>query len=132
MKTTKTKGLNRKEMNELTDLLRRCVTYQTPKPVKLNDEDIEPTWFEARFPVKIYNRILHLVDKADGWKLSAREKEAVLRRHGERAKALGAVGTFNGVSYGDLKQMQKDTQDIEELEDVHEAVEAEIAIAENG
>lgn len=118
-------GLNRKEMNELTNLLRKNLLYQTPQPFFENEADENPKWVGVRISGPHYLRVMELIGKVGGWVLSRDQRFAVYRQHEERARCAYGGGVdydLSDVSFGDLAQMYTELEGIEEMADFHQAI----------
>lgn len=128
-------GLNRKEYRELANLLRKNMLYQTPRPVFSSDEDDRPTWVDLRFVFDHQQRILQLLHKHGGWTLPKSEKDNLLRRHEERARAALGDGTdydLSHLTYGEMVAMYRELDGINELAPFREAIGEALAGAERG
>lgn len=131
----KSKGLNRKERDELVDLLRKNLLYQTPKPVFRDNADAHPTWVDLRFVFTHQQRILLLLHKAGGWTMPKDEKQKLLQKHEEAARTAHGDGIdydFEHLSYGDLVSMHTELEGIEEMALFREAIADEIAEYQKG
>jgi len=111
-------GLDRKEYHELANLLRKNMLYQTPKPVFGDNEGDDPVWVDMRFVYRQQQRILELIIKHGGWTLPPDAKKKVLECHDKQAREAYGDGVdydFSGLSYGELQQMFKELEGVEEL-----------------
>lgn len=124
----KSKGLTRKERQELVDLLRKNMLYQTPKPVFEGDAS-QPTFVDMRFVFGQQQRILELIVKACGWTLPPEEQEKILLRHEEmsrRAIGDGIDYDLSHLDYGALVSMHGELKGIEELAPFRKAIGEEL------
>lgn len=121
----KNQGLSRKERQELVDLLRRNLLYQTPRPLFAEPGDEHPTWVDVRLVFAHQQRILQLIHRAGGWTLPPEEKKKVLMAHEERARVAYADGVdydFTGLSYGELVAMYQELEGVAELQQFRKAI----------
>lgn len=114
----KSQGLNRNERQELVDLLRKNLLYQTPKPVFADPDDEQPTWVDLRMLFNHQQRILQLIHKAGGWVMPPDDKADLLRKHEEAARTAHGDGVnydFSHLSYGDLVAMHTELEGVDEM-----------------
>lgn len=118
-------GLSKPECQELVDLLRKNLLYQTPRPCFADESDPEPTWVQLKLIHKHYCRILELLHQTGGWVLPVEEQERMRCFESEiAAKAYGDGENFDfsGLNYGDMVSMHRETAGIPELEKFHNAI----------
>lgn len=121
----KSQGLNKKERLELVDLLRKNMLYQTPRPVFADASDEHPTHVDLRFVFPHQQRILQLLHKAGGWTLPKSEQENILRKHEEAARVAYGDGVdydLSHLSYGDMLNMYRELEGVEELAPFRDAI----------
>lgn len=126
----KSKGLNRKERQELVDLLRKNFLYQTPRPIFADAGNEHPAWVDMRLLFEHQQRILQLIHKAGGWVLPPEERATLLAKHEENARRAHGDGVdydFSHLSYGDLIAMHAELEGVDELAPFRAAIADEIA-----
>lgn len=126
----KNQGLNKAERQELVDLLRKNLLYQTPRPVFVNPDDEHPRWVDMRIVFEHQQRILALLHKAGGWVLPKDEQEKLLHQHEEAARRAHGNGIdydFSHLDYGALVAMHAELKGIDDLKDFRDAIAAELA-----
>ncbi len=125
----KSQGLNRKERQELVDLLRKNFLYQTPRPIFADNADEHPVWVDMRLLFGHQQRILALIHKAGGWVMPPEEQAKLLAKHEEKARRAHGDGVdydFSHLSYGDLVQMHVELEGVDELAPFRKAVGEEL------
>ena len=120
------KGLNRKEVRELTNLLRKNLMYQTPQPRFTNEDSDEPTHVTVNFVWPHYQRVLFLMHKAGGWILPPEERAKIMARHEKAARIAHGDGInydLSHLDYGDLLSMHRELEGISEMAPFRQAIE---------
>ena len=127
----KNKGLTRAERQELVDLLRKNILYQTPRPIFADVDDEHPMHVDLRFLFHHQQRILMLLHKAGGWILPPEEKEKLLKQHEEAARQAHGNGIdydFSHLDYGSLVNMYTELEGIDEMKNFREAIRGELSM----
>ena len=120
------KGLNRKEVRELTTLLRKNLMYQTPQPIFTDPSADNPSHVTVTIVWPHYQRMIFLMRKAGGWVLPPDERAKVMARHEEQARVAVGDGInydLSHLSYGDLLEMYAELDGVTELAPFRQAIE---------